>query len=65
VVTALSPTLSTGVWQERIVDMHGAGAAQRPAAAEFGPGHTEHVAQHPQQRGVSPSTSTSWCTVDL
>jgi len=30
------------------VDMHGAGAAQRLAAAELGPGHTEHVAQHPQ-----------------
>src|SRR5262245_25706044 len=36
--------------------MHGAGAAQRLAATELGPGHAEHVAQHPQQ----PSTSTSW-----
>src|SRR5215831_18241229 len=39
--------------------MHGAGAAQRLAATELGPGHAEHVAQHPQQR-VSPSTSTPW-----
>jgi hypothetical protein len=46
VVTALSPTLSTGrlAGADRVaVDMHGAGAAQRLAAAELGPGHTEHV----------------------
>ena len=43
--------LSIGVMQERVgdaVDMHGAGAAQRHAAAELGAGHAEHVAQHPQ-----------------
>jgi hypothetical protein len=34
------------------VQMHGAGAAQRPAATEFRAGHAEHVAQHPKQRGV-------------
>src|SRR5262245_8586859 len=39
--------------------MHGAGAAQRLAAAELGPGHTEQ-ARSTHKRGVSPSTSTSW-----
>jgi hypothetical protein len=29
------------------VDMHGAGATERHAAAEFGASHAEHVAQHP------------------
>ena len=32
--------------------MHGAGAAQRGAAAELGAGHAEYVAQHPEQRRV-------------
>src|SRR3954453_8830125 len=32
------------------VDMHGAGAALRDAAAVFGPGHPDRIAQHPQQR---------------
>ena len=32
------------------VDMHGAGAALRDAAAEFGAGQSELVAQHPEQR---------------
>src|SRR5262245_5690445 len=35
------------------VDMHRAGTAQRHAAAELGAGHAEHVAQHPQERGVA------------
>ncbi|MGY4485010.1 hypothetical protein ACVWWR_004201 [Bradyrhizobium sp. LM3.2] len=30
--------------------MHGAGAALRDAAAELGAGHSEDVAQYPQQR---------------
>ena len=34
------------------VDMHGAGAALRDAAAEFRAGHAEHIAQHPEQRHV-------------
>src|SRR5262249_677927 len=34
------------------VDMHGAGAALRDAAAEFGAGHSEDVAQHPEQGHV-------------
>ena len=48
--------LSIGVMQERVgdaVDMHGAGAAQRHAAAELRAGHAEHVAQHPEQRRVA------------
>jgi hypothetical protein len=47
VVIALSPMLSTVVMQDRVAapaDMHGAGTAQRPAAAELSPGHAEHVA---------------------
>src|SRR5262249_4318723 len=35
------------------VQMHRAGAAQRHAAAEFRAGHPQHVAQHPQQRGIA------------
>src|SRR5207247_5428664 len=35
------------------VHMYGAGAAERGAAAEFRAGHAEHVAQHPQERGVA------------
>jgi hypothetical protein len=32
--------------------MHGTSAALGDAAAEFGAGHAEHVAQHPEQRHV-------------
>src|SRR3954451_17280779 len=35
------------------VEMHGAGATQRHAAAELRAGHAEHVAQNPQQRRVT------------
>jgi hypothetical protein len=35
------------------VDMQGAGAAQRYAAAEFRAGHAEPVAQHPEQRRIA------------
>jgi hypothetical protein len=35
------------------IDMHGAGAAQRHAAAELGAGHAQHVAQHPEERRVA------------
>src|ERR1700756_5656934 len=31
------------------VDVHGAGSAQRHAAAKFGAGHVESVAEHPEQ----------------
>src|SRR3989442_30954 len=40
------------------VDMHGAGAAKCNAAAEFGAGHTEHVAQHPEERRVGIDIDT-------
>src|SRR3546814_5840591 len=45
--------------------MHGASAAQRLAAAELGAGHAEHVAQHPQQRGVAVNIDLMGCAVDL
>ena len=53
VVTFLPATLGIGVTQERIgvaIDVDGAGAAQRHAAAELGAGHAQRVAQDPQQR---------------
>ena len=53
VVTFLPATLEIGVMQERAgfaVDVHGAGAAQRHAAAELRAGHVEGVAEHPEQR---------------
>jgi hypothetical protein len=34
------------------VDVHGAGSAERHAAAEFGAGHVERVAKHPEQGHV-------------
>ena len=51
--------------RRRAVDMHGAGAAQRLAATELGPGHAEHVAQQPQQRGVAVDIDLLGCAVDL
>jgi hypothetical protein len=57
VVMALSPMLSGP--RRRAVDMHGAGTAQRLAAAELGPGHAE-TSRSTHSGGVSPSTSTSW-----
>src|SRR6516162_10839811 len=35
------------------VEMHGAGAAERHAAAELRAGHAEHVAQYPEKRRVA------------
>ena len=32
--------------------MHGARSAKRDTTAEFGAAHAEHVAQHPEQRGI-------------
>ena len=49
--------------RRRAVDMHGASAARRLAATELTPGHAEHVAQHPQQRGVD--IDLMGCAVDL
>src|SRR5262249_58551295 len=47
------------------VNMHGAGAAQRHAAAELRSGHAEDIAQHPQQRGVAINIDRSIDAVDL
>ena len=47
------------------VDMHGAGAAQRHAAAELRAGHAEHVAQHPQQRRVAVDIDAVRLSVDF
>jgi hypothetical protein len=47
------------------VDMHGAGAAKRLAAAELGPGHAEHIAQHPQKRDVTVDIELMGYAVDL
>ena len=35
------------------VDMHGAGAALRDAAAELGAGHAQNIPDDPEQRHVS------------
>ena len=62
VVIFLPPTALTGTEHERMrhaVDMHGAGAALRDAAAVFGAGEADGVAQHPQTAACSGSTSMS------
>src|SRR6266436_6038974 len=46
-------------------DMHGASAAERDAAAELRAGHAEHVAQHPQERGVTVDIDRPIDAVDL
>src|SRR6516164_2824168 len=47
------------------VDMHRASAALRNAAAEFGAGHTQHVAQHPQQRSIAVDVDVVCVAVDF
>ena len=47
------------------VDMHGAGAAYGNTAAEFGAGHAEHVAQHPEQRRIAVDIDRPVDAVDL
>src|SRR5216684_8692970 len=47
------------------IDMYGAGAAQRHAAAEFRAGHAEHVAQDPQESGVTVDIDRPIDAVDL
>src|SRR5712671_2484295 len=47
------------------VEMHGAGAAERHAAAELRAGHAEHIAQHPQERGVAVNIDRPIDAVDL
>ena len=60
--------LSIGVTHERMgcaVDMHGTGAAQRHATAEFRAGHAEHVAQHPEKRRIPVDIDTVPVAVDV
>ena len=46
--------LSIVVMQERVATPSiSAGAAERHAAAEFSPGHAEHVTQYPKERRVA------------
>src|SRR5262249_56766841 len=45
--------------------VYSAGAALRDAAAEFGAGHAEHVAQHPKQWHVRGGVEASVFTVDI
>jgi hypothetical protein len=47
------------------IDMHGAGAAQRHAAAELRAGHAEHVAQHPQERRIAVDIDAVCVPVDF
>ena len=47
------------------VDMHGAGATLRDAAAVFGARHAKHIAQHPQERGVTVDIDVVCRTVDF
>src|SRR5512132_2392742 len=47
------------------VHMDGAGAAERHPAAELRAGHAEHVAQHPQERGVTVDIDGPSEAVDL
>jgi hypothetical protein len=47
------------------VDMHRADAAERHAAAELGASHAQHIAQHPQERGVIVDIDCSLDAVDL
>jgi hypothetical protein len=67
-VIALSPMLSTVVMQDRVAAPSTC-TVQAPhrawPAAELGPGHTEHVAQHPQERGVAVDIDLMGCAVDL
>jgi len=45
------------------VDVHGAGAAERHAAAEFRAGHVEGVAQDPEERHVWADVDVLWFAV--
>src|SRR5258707_15614295 len=47
------------------VDMHRAGAAERHAAAVLRAGQAEHVAQYPQERGVTVDVDRPIDAVDL
>ena len=45
--------------------MHGAGAAERHAAAELRAGHAEHVAQHPEEWRVAVNIDAMCVPVDF
>jgi hypothetical protein len=47
------------------VDVYGAGTTLSDPAAVFGAGHTEDVAQHPQQRGVTVDIYVVRRTIDF
>jgi hypothetical protein len=47
------------------IHMHRAGAAQRHAAAEFGAGHAQHVAQYPEERRISVDIDVMHLAVDV
>ena len=47
------------------VDMDRARAAQSQAAAKLCPGHTEHIAQDPQQGGIAVDVDDMLSTVNL
>src|SRR6266850_4310663 len=46
------------------VDMHGASAAERHAAAKFRSGHVQRVAKHPEQRHVRADVDGLYFTVE-
>src|SRR4051794_16161252 len=47
------------------VEMHGASAAQRHAAAELGASHAEHVPQYAEQRRVAVDIDTALNSIDV
>ena len=61
VISAPGLSADSGSLHERVgcaVDVHGAGAAQRHAAAVLGAGEVQVVAQDPEQRRVGAARST-------
>src|ERR1700730_2508128 len=65
----VAPIASTVViWEGpmlSMVEMHGAGAAQRHAAPEFRAGHAQYIAQHPKERRVTIDIDDVWFSVDF
>jgi hypothetical protein len=47
------------------VDMHGARAAQRHAAAKLRAGHAEHVTRHPQRRRIAVDIDAVYVPIDF
>src|SRR5262249_35071279 len=46
------------------VDMHGAGAALRDAAAVFGASYAKHIAQHPEQWSIATDVDVVLGSID-